>query len=490
MSIYGYTYKGFKLIDFNSDNWHGDEWYNWTLLDSLLEATFGDVPLPVVGGTANAITLDYTPDRVLANGLTVVFIPNLSPTGPTTIAVDGQAAKPLLVLGIPVAMGDFLAGEPVKAIYNGTSFNTVAPLKKFSQINIIAGPSGASPHLDANDLVISSNQPAGISILTPNNSTGTIAFGDPENALAGYIQYIHTTDELIFGRNGIAALGIGPTGLRTLGPIRMDLTGVNDFVIAEDTSPNTVRLGSSATINGLQIDTVSGLTTIHSGLNVTGTTSISGNLLVSGTITGNLANPLPITQGGTGAATAAAARTNLGLGTIATLNTINNDNWAGADLAIANGGTGASDAATARTNLDVQQFDADLAAIAALTTTAFGRSMLTLADAAAARSLTGAVAGITASFAANVLDIRLGFSTGQTMMIQAGIGTLGPDGLGVVTFPTPYSIAPFAMANGGLSVVSDDSDVHNYGTPTVSGMNVINGGGGTATYTWIAIGQL
>ena len=101
---------------------------------------------------------------------------------------------------------------------------------------------------------------------------------------------------------------------------------------------------------------------------------------------------------------AATARTTLGLGTISTQDSNNVSISGGAitgitDLAVADGGTGASTAANARTNLgvavgtDVQAYDATLTALAAYNTN--GILTQTAADTFAGRTITGTANEIT-----------------------------------------------------------------------------------------------
>ena len=90
---------------------------------------------------------------------------------------------------------------------------------------------------------------------------------------------------------------------------------------------------------------------------ITATTPLAASSS-TGSVTLSIGSAVPVASGGTGATAAAAARTNLGLGSIATQAAdsvaITGGSVAGiTDLAVADGGTGASSASAARTNLGI-----------------------------------------------------------------------------------------------------------------------------------------
>ena len=171
-----------------------------------------------------------------------------------------------------------------------------------------------------------------------------------------------------------------------------------------------------------------------------------------------LATALPILSGGTGSNTTSGARTNLGLGTIATQNAnavaITGGSITGiTDLAIADGGTGASTAADARTNLGATTIGGALFTLASPNAIRFLRinadNTVTAQDASSFRTSIDAPS-TTGGGASGTWGISV---TGNAGTVTNGVYTTGNQTIG----GTKTFSSTLLLADGGFMFTSDVS---------------------------------
>ncbi|MCG3771467.1 MAG: hypothetical protein JW384_02653 [Nitrosomonadaceae bacterium] len=207
-----------------------------------------------------------------------------------------------------------------------------------------------------------------------------------------YIVANNTTGGFAVTVKTTAGTGISvPNGQRRF--LYVDSTNVEEAISSTGTLAANGNLSSTGTLS------VTGASTLAA---VAGTTGAFSSTLSAASL--SLTTDLPITEGGTGASTAANARTNLGLGTISTQAAsavaITGGSITGiTDLALADGGTGASTAADARTNLGLGTISTQAASAVAITGGTITGGTITGGTIAGVTITGGSLTGVVVPFA-------------------------------------------------------------------------------------------
>jgi hypothetical protein len=353
----------------------------------------------------------------------------------TQAALDGKAATGAIGgSGLTMAAG-------VLGRESGTGAPVVLTLSGLSIVNgVLTVAGGGSGTVTSVGLSV----PTGFAVAgSPITASGTLAL----SFAAGYSLPLTATQASWDAAAVLAGTAVQPAGLAST------LTG---YVQTSDSRLSDSREWSATTIS--QAEAEAGSATTRRAFTAQRVFQAAAAWWVAtATATG---------QALATAANAAAARTTLGLGGAATaaIGTTTGTVAAGDDSRI----TGALSAATAASTY--QPLDSDLTSIAALTTTAFGRSLLTQADGAATRNAIGA--GTSSLAVSSSAPAALGASASAGSSTDAArsdhvharstYADLGPIGDGLIlvisnkgetaTAATNYAEVPVPVPSGSFTL--------------------------------------